>query len=108
MDRGERRRRERELREAGRLPPGQALTERWPVLSTTGPPKFDPVTWRFRIGGRVRRPQELTYDEFLRLPHVEVHSDIHCVTRWSRLDNLWEGVSFRTLMDLAEPAPEAQ
>ncbi len=56
----------------------------------------------------MERPLELTYSEFLRLPHLEVTSDIHCVTRWSRLDNVWEGVSFRTIADLVRPRPEAR
>lgn len=77
------------------------------MLSTTGPPRFDLETWRFRVTGLVAQPLELTYTEFLRLPHVEVRSDIHCVTRWTKLDNLWEGVSFRTIAELARPTAEA-
>jgi DMSO/TMAO reductase YedYZ molybdopterin-dependent catalytic subunit len=95
-------------RDQGRLPPGQALTEKWPVLSATPPPRFKPNNWRFRVTGLVERPLSLTYAEFLDLPHVEVRSDIHCVTRWSRLDNLWEGVSFRTVAEIAQPKPEAR
>jgi DMSO/TMAO reductase YedYZ molybdopterin-dependent catalytic subunit len=108
MDRRERRQREKTAREEDRLPPGQALTDRWPVFSTTGAPRFDPETWRFRVSGLVAEPLELTYNEFLRLPHVETTSDIHCVTRWSRLDNQWEGVTFRTIAAMAKPLPEAQ
>lgn len=107
MDRRERRRREQELRDEGRLPPGQALTEHWPVLSTTAPPRFDAETWRFQVHGLVERPLSLTYWELLDLPQIETRSDIHCVTRWSRLDNLWEGVAFRTIAELAGPKPEA-
>jgi DMSO/TMAO reductase YedYZ molybdopterin-dependent catalytic subunit len=108
MDRKERRWRESELRREGRLPRGQALTERWPVLSVTSPPKFDPERWRFRVYGLVEQKLEFTYNQFLDLPHVEVMSDIHCVTRWSKLDNLWEGVSFRTIAELAQPLPSAR
>lgn len=107
MDRQERRRREREARDAGRLPPGQALTDRWPVLSATPPPAFDAERWRFRVHGLVEHPMEWTYNEFLGLPHIETTSDIHCVTRWSRLDNQWEGVAFRTIAECAQPKPEA-
>src|SRR5437588_3159765 len=108
MGREERRRREQQAREEGRLPPGQALTDKWPILSTTSPPRMDPETWRFRVFGLVEEPLTFTYNEFLRLPHVEVRSDIHCVTRWSRLDNLWEGVAFRTIAELAKPLPQAE
>ncbi len=108
MDRKERRRYERELREGGRLPSGQALTEKWPVLSLTAPPRFDETRWRFRVFGLVDSPFELTYDELLRLPHVQTTSDIHCVTRWSRLDNRWEGVAFRTIAEMAGVRPEAR
>jgi DMSO/TMAO reductase YedYZ molybdopterin-dependent catalytic subunit len=108
MGRGARRERERDARESGRLPPGQALTDRWPVLSMTPAPRFDPVTWRFRVSGLVERPLTLDWEEFLALPSVEVRSDIHCVTRWSKLDNPWEGVSFRAVEDRVQPLPEAQ
>ena len=107
MNRSERRQREQDARAAGRLPRGQALTERWPVLSTTRPPRFNPETWRFRTSGLVERPLEFTYREFLDLPHVERTSDIHCVTRWSRLDNAWEGVLFRTIAEMTVPRPQA-
>src|SRR5579884_1913781 len=108
MDRNERRQREREARDSGRLPPGQALTNHWPVLSATPPPRFNPDKWRFRVGGLVQHPLDLIYDDLLRLPHVEVESDIHCVTRWSRFDNLWEGVSFRSIAEIVQPLPEAR
>jgi DMSO/TMAO reductase YedYZ molybdopterin-dependent catalytic subunit len=107
MDRKERRQREQAAREAHRLPPGQALTDRWPVLSTTAPPRVDLDRWRFRVSGLVEQPLVLTYSELLKLPHIEVTSDIHCVTRWSRLDNQWEGVAFRTIAELARPLAEA-
>lgn len=108
MSRQARRDREREAREAGRLPPGQALTEGWPVLSMLSPRQVSLDRWRFRVSGLVKTPLELTYAQFLDLPHVEVQSDIHCVTRWSRLDNLWEGVAFRTIADLAGPTADAR
>jgi DMSO/TMAO reductase YedYZ molybdopterin-dependent catalytic subunit len=104
----DRRQQERAARETGRLPPGQALTTKWPVLSTTPPPRVDLDRWRFRVTGLVENPVELTYNQFLGLEHTEVMSDIHCVTRWSKLDNLWEGVPFRVLADLVRPKPEAR
>jgi DMSO/TMAO reductase YedYZ molybdopterin-dependent catalytic subunit len=108
VDRHEHRRREEVARAAGRLPPGQALTEKWPVFTAAGPPQFDPVTWRFQVTGLVDQPLSFTYDEFLALPQVEAVSDIHCVTRWSRFDNTWEGIAFRTVAELARPKPEAK
>jgi DMSO/TMAO reductase YedYZ molybdopterin-dependent catalytic subunit len=107
MDRRERRQREEEARASGRLPPGQALSEKWPVLSTTRPPRFDEATWRFTVSGLVERPLSLSYAELLALPQIETTSDIHCVTRWSRFDNRWEGVAFRTIAGLVSPLPEA-
>ncbi len=108
MERRERRRQEAAAREAGRLPPGQALTEKWPVLSVNRPPPLDPATWRFTVTGLVDTPISLTYYEFLDLPQVKTTSDIHCVTRWSRLDNHWEGVSFRTIADIVRPVENAR
>lgn len=84
-----------------RIPPGQARTQKWPVLDAAGPPRLDLETWRFRVFGLVRQPLEFTWNEFLALPRVKVFSDFHCVTRWSRLGNLWEGVSARHLVGLA-------
>lgn len=89
------------------MPPGQALTDRWPVLSTTAPPRFDERAWRFRVHGLVEEPLDLGYWDFLRLPHVEVRADIHCVTRWSRLNTVWEGVAFSTIADMARALPGA-
>ena len=86
---------------ADRVPPGQSRTSKWPVLDAGGPPSIDLKTWSFSVEGLVRAPVSLTWLEFLALPRVKVISDFHCVTRWSRLDNLWEGVSTRTLMERA-------
>jgi DMSO/TMAO reductase YedYZ molybdopterin-dependent catalytic subunit len=104
----ERKRREREMREAGRLPPGQSLTLKWPVLHIGDVPAFDPKTWNFRIGGLVENPLQLTWDEFTSLPMKEVTADMHCVTRWSRFDVNWEGVPFAEVAKLAQPKPEAK
>jgi len=91
----------------GRLPPGQVLTEKWPVLTYGAPPVTDIATWTFRGFGLVGRETSWTWSEFLALPRVEVVSDIHCVTRWSRFDNRWEGVRVREILDRLDPAPEA-
>src|SRR5713101_3834735 len=76
---------------ARRVPPGQTLTEKWPVLTYGRTPRFDPRTWTFRCFGRVEREASWTWEEFQRLPRVTLTSDVHCVTRWSKLDNTWEG-----------------
>lgn len=86
---------------ANRIPPGQTQTHKWPVLDASGPPRIDPAKWRLEIYGLVEREVSLTWEEFQALPRVKVFADFHCVTRWSRLDNTWEGVSTRTLMELA-------
>ena len=104
----ERKRREREMRDAGRLPPGQSLTLKWPVLHMGDVPPFDPKTWDFRIGGLVENPLRLNWDEFTRLPMKEVIADMHCVTRWSRFDVRWEGVPFTEVAKLAQPKTEAK
>jgi DMSO/TMAO reductase YedYZ molybdopterin-dependent catalytic subunit len=87
-----------DARRAQRVPPGQARTEKWAVLDASGPPAIDLGTWRLRLGGLVAQPAEWTWDDFQKLPRVKVFADFHCVTRWSRLGNLWEGVSTRELV----------
>src|SRR5437773_2931772 len=91
----ERKQREHEMKEAGRLPPGQALTLKWPVLHYGSVPGFDPATWDFKIWGAVAESVRVDWREFGKLPRMQVTRDFHCVTRWSRFDNLWEGVTFR-------------
>lgn len=81
-----------------RLPPGQSRTKKWPVLDAAGPPRIDLTKWRFRVDGLVVDPMEWTWPEFIALPRVKVFADFHCVTRWSRLGNVWEGVSALDLL----------
>jgi DMSO/TMAO reductase YedYZ molybdopterin-dependent catalytic subunit len=81
-----------------RLPPRQSLTKKWPVLHRGPIPVFDRVAWTFKIFGLVDLPWQCGYDEFRMMPQVRVHADMHCVTRWSTRDNLWEGVATRELM----------
>ena len=92
---------------ADRVPPGQVRTEKWPVLTYGRTPRFDPARWTFRCVGLVERPTSWTWAEFLQLPRVTVRSDIHCVTRWSKLGNVWEGVSARFIVEHVRPRPEA-
>ena len=94
--------------DAPRVPPGQVKTEKWPVLHYGNVPRVDLATWRFRINGLVDRPFELTYEELTSLPRQETLCDIHCVTRWSRLDNRFEGVSIAALLDRAGVQTDAK
>lgn len=94
-----RKRREEEIRQAGRLPPGQALTEKFPVLHYGPVPSFDPATWDFRVFGEVEQERRWTWQEFQQLLRTRLRMDIHCVTRWSKFDTEWEGVSLRRLVD---------
>jgi DMSO/TMAO reductase YedYZ molybdopterin-dependent catalytic subunit len=103
----ERRELEQLMKREGRLPPGQSLTLKWPVLHYGNVPRFDPETWDFRVYGLVDSPLRFTWQEFNKLPRVERTSDFHCVTRWSRFNNRWNGVAFRELLDRARPKPEA-
>jgi DMSO/TMAO reductase YedYZ molybdopterin-dependent catalytic subunit len=95
-------------RQEPRLPPGQIRTDKWPVLHYGSVPKVDLSTWDFRVMGLVEHPVRWTWEQFLELPRTTVRSDIHCVTRWSRFDNEWQGVSFRDVMRHVTVKPEAR
>ena len=101
---------EEKVRQAGRLPPGQALTQKFPVLHYGPVPAFNPERWDFRVWGEVVSPIRWSWQEFNQLPRTKIAMDIHCVTRWSKFDTSWEGVSVRTLVeqDLIRPLPTAQ
>lgn len=90
-----------DTRRAQRVPPNQSRTLKWPVLDASGAPRVDLAKWRFSLEGLVNRPVAWSWDEFQALPRVKVFADFHCVTRWSRLGNLWEGVSTRALVERA-------
>jgi DMSO/TMAO reductase YedYZ molybdopterin-dependent catalytic subunit len=90
-----------------RLPPGQVLTSKWPVLTYGDTPRFDLASWTFRCFGLVQNPITWTWAEFLQLPRVSVTSDIHCVTRWSRHDNRWEGVAVSEILRRVGVLPRA-
>ena len=91
----------------GRLPPGQYLTEKWPVLHAGSVPHTDLATWDFRVWGEVESPVTLTWEQFAELPRSENVQDIHCVTRWSKFDTRFEGVHWRELAKLVRPKPTA-
>ena len=103
----ERRELERKMKQEGRLPPGQSLTLKWPVLHYGSVPVFDPETWDLRFYGLVESTLKLNWREFNQLPKVERTSDFHCVTRWSRFDNRWKGVAFRELLQRTQPKSSA-
>jgi len=90
---------EEKVKREGRLPPGQALTNRFPVLHYGPVPRFNPATWDLRAFGEVEAEKRWTWEEFQKLPRTKVKMDIHCVTRWSKFDTEWEGISIKTLMD---------
>ena len=97
-----------DTKRAQRVPPGQRLVKEWPVLHSGTAQRIDSALWSLRIFGRVEKERELTLKEFLALPMVGVHSDMHCVTTWSLLDNLWEGVGTAEIRRLCPPLPSAK
>lgn len=91
-----------------RVPPGQFVTEKFPVLTYGTTPRIELKDWRLQLAGLVTRPIDLTWEQLLALPQVKIVADFHCVTRWTRLNNEWEGVRFREVAKLAQPQPEAR
>jgi DMSO/TMAO reductase YedYZ molybdopterin-dependent catalytic subunit len=88
-----------------RIPPGQYLSKRFPVLTVGPNPDYDLKTWDFAVFGEVEDPITLSWDELMALPQKEVTTDIHCVTRWSKLDTTWRGVPVREVLDRAGVTP---
>jgi len=105
----DRRKQEERIRREGRLPPGQSLTFKFPVLHYGPVPHFNPATWDFRVWGLVEEEKHWTWEEFNQLPRARQQMDIHCVTRWSKFDTIWEGVSVKTMVEngLFKIKPEA-
>ena len=91
-----------------RIPPGQHEIKSWPVLHAGSVQNVDTSKWKFKIFGLIEEEKELNYDEFMSLPKTKVFSDIHCVTTWSKLNNLWEGVSSNTLKEIVDIKKEAK
>jgi len=93
-----------------RLPPHQVLTRKWPVLHAGETPHYTDLDreWDFYVFGEVEEKRRFTWAEFAALPRVQVHADMHCVTRWSKLDNVWEGVPTRELLNHVTPKPTAK
>jgi DMSO/TMAO reductase YedYZ molybdopterin-dependent catalytic subunit len=99
---------EKQATQEGRIPPGQSLTLKFPVLHYGPVPPFDKNTWTLRAFGLVDEEKVWTWDEFQQLPTTKLTCDIHCVTRWSKLDTVWEGVRFRDFVELVGVKPEAK
>jgi len=91
-----------------RLPPGQSLTQKWPVLHFGSIPQYDLSTWDFKIWGTVKQPKHFTWEEFRALPMMTQTSDMHCVTRWSKFDSTFEGIPVAEVMKQVELLPEAK
>lgn len=91
-----------------RTPPGQTLTKQWPVLHYGSVPQIDPTAWQLRVWGLCENPYTLDWEAFNKLPGVDVRCDIHCVTHWSRLNNVFTGVSTKLLVEMAKPKAEAR
>lgn len=96
-----------QINQKKKLPPGQSLTQKWPVLHVGSIPHFNPATWDFNIWGLVKQPRRFTWDEFSALPTVQQISDMHCVTRWSKFDSTFEGIPIAEIMKHVELLPEA-
>ncbi len=101
---------EQKMRAAGRMPPGQLLTQRFPVLHYGPVPTTNLATWTMKFWGLVEQPFTLNWEEFNQLPRTKLKIDLHCVTRWSMFDTEWEGVSLNTLVTqgLLKIKPEAR
>jgi DMSO/TMAO reductase YedYZ molybdopterin-dependent catalytic subunit len=93
---------------ADRLPPGQRLVRDWPVLDLGVQPQVAPESWSLTIDGLVSNPVQWSHNAFFDQPQVEMVSDIHCVTSWSRYENRWQGVSAAHILDVVQPLPEAR
>lgn len=98
----------RESKNSERIPPGQYETRDFPVLTAGPTPRIPLHTWTFALAGLVESPQQWTWEQFNALPHQSVTRDIHCVTKWSKLDTHWEGVSIDTLLEHVVLKPEAR
>ncbi len=103
---------DRKAAEAGidvsRIPPGQYFTDKWPVLHAGSVPHVDLATWDLRVFGLVRNELRLSWDELLALGSKEVTADIHCVTRWSKLDHPWRGVPMSAVLEAVQPLESAR
>jgi DMSO/TMAO reductase YedYZ molybdopterin-dependent catalytic subunit len=91
-----------------RVPPGQTVTERFPILHEGNVPEYDMSKWSLRIFGEVEKEKVFSYEDLLAMPQTQITCDIHCVTRWSKLDTVWEGVLFRDFLQHINIKPEGK
>ena len=91
-----------------RVPPGQYLTDKFPILTFGSTPQIDIATWQIKLFGLVEKELVLSWNEFKSLPSTAMTSDFHCVTQWSQLDNAWEGIAIKDMMNLIKLLPNAQ
>jgi DMSO/TMAO reductase YedYZ molybdopterin-dependent catalytic subunit len=98
-DFSDRRKKEQRMKSEGRLPSGQSLTQKFPVLHYGPVPSFNPATWNLRLWGLLETEVSWSWDEFQKLPTTSIQIDIHCVTKWSKFDTEWKGISVSTLID---------
>ena len=98
-DLSDRRSEEAHMKSEGRLPPGQSLTQKFPVLHFGPVPSFNPSTWDLKVSGEVEEEVRWTWDQFQKLPTTTLKMDIHCVTKWSKFNTTWSGVAVKTLVD---------
>lgn len=91
-----------------RVPPGQFLSNKFPVLTYGSTPEINLETWKLRVFGLVENELELNWQQFTKLTWTTITADFHCVTQWSSLDNTWEGVTFPDLIGPAQPKPAAR
>lgn len=103
-----RRNEEQRLKAEGRIPPGQSVTQKFPVLHYGPVPTFNEATWDLRVYGEVENEKRWTWAELQQLPTVQVKVDIHCVTGWSKFDTVWEGPLFRDFVQLFGLKPTAK
>jgi DMSO/TMAO reductase YedYZ molybdopterin-dependent catalytic subunit len=105
----DRREAEEKVQSEGRLPPGQSLTLKFPVLHYGPTPRYGDLSqWDLRVFGLVAEEKRFSFEDILAMPKTQITTDIHCVTRWSKFGTVWEGVAFRDLLDYVEPLPEAR
>jgi len=90
-----------------RIPAGQYETEKFPVLTYGPTPRIETKDWTLELFGEVEQKVTLNWEQFMGLPKIELFSDFHCVTAWSRLNNTWEGVQFKEILKLVKIKPSA-
>ena len=94
--------------ERKKLPPGQYIAKKWPILHVEGVPDFDGKTWPITVTGLVEKEIIWEWEDFIKLPKTKIHTDLHCVTTWSLMDQDFAGISFKTILDIVKPLPEAK